>query len=85
MELFFQNLGIEPDNSVNSVDKIELMAYNGNNDTADSVYKDNFDFVFMIDEINYSEMSFRLYVIKYMIHLKRFLILRQMLPFQYME
>lgn len=54
MELFFQNLGIEPDNSVNSVDKIELMAYNGNDDTADSVYKDNFDVVFMVDEINYS-------------------------------
>ena len=52
---FFQNLGIEPDNSINSVDKIELLAYNGNNDTADSVYKDNFDAVFMIDEINYSD------------------------------
>lgn len=55
MELFFQNLGIEPDNSINFVDKIELMAYNGNNDTVDSVYKDNFDAVFMIDEINYSD------------------------------
>lgn len=31
------------DNSIDSVDKIELMTYNGNNDTADSVYKDNFD------------------------------------------
>lgn len=42
------------DNSIDSVDKIDLVAYNGNNDTADSVYKDNFDVVFMIDEINYS-------------------------------
>lgn len=42
------------DNAIDSVDKIDLVAYNGNNDTADSVYKDNFDVVFMIDEINYS-------------------------------
>ena len=42
------------DNAIDSVDKIDLVAYNGNNDTADPVYKDNFDVVFMIDEINYS-------------------------------
>ena len=53
--MLFKNLGIEPDNSINSVDKIALMAYNGNNDTADCVYKDNFDVVFMVDEINYTD------------------------------
>ena len=64
MELFFKNLGIEPDDSKTSeisaqtLDKAQIMPYNGNELVNHEMYsngvKDNFDVVFMIDEINYT-------------------------------
>ena len=65
MELFFKNLGIEPDNSktqqisAQALDKAQIMPYNGNElvnqETYSNGVKDNFDVVFMIDEINYTD------------------------------
>ena len=65
MELFFKNLGIEPDDSKTSeiseqaLDKAQIMSYNGNElvnqETYSNGVKDNFDVVFMIDEINYTD------------------------------
>jgi len=55
MELWLDLLGIKPkaEKSADSVDKIDLMAYNGNEDKTG---KDNsFDVVFMVDQVNYSD------------------------------
>ena len=74
MELLFKNLGIEPDNSKNdeiavksaySVDKMDLMAYNGdkgdnegkssdNKADAEKV-KDHFDVAFIVGEVGYDK------------------------------
>lgn len=66
IELWLNLLGIKPTNDIienidenydSSVDTIELMAYNVNSDTTDSIStgnKDSFDVVFMVDQVNYS-------------------------------
>ena len=71
MEIFFQNLGIEPSKSaeseiseavsLNSLDIDTVMSYNMNNgknvnlNGTDFEYKNDFDVVFIIDEINYDD------------------------------
>lgn len=68
MELFFQNLGIEPSKSAevegseamseNSVDNEGYLCYNVKESEArsnESKYKDNFDVAFIIDQTNYDD------------------------------
>ena len=65
MEMLFKNLGIEPDDSktpqisTQTLDKAQIMSYNGNELVNQGMYsnsvKDNFDVVFMVDEINYTD------------------------------